>query len=142
MTEKLRTYISKSPEDTEKFAEELAGLFKPGDIILLEGNLGTGKTFLVQKICRFRNVAEEVTSPTFAIMQHYQGDSAVNHFDFYRLKNELELENLGWEEIAYGGGITFIEWPQLVKEKIEQYYLIKIEFNGNERQFELYRAGS
>jgi tRNA threonylcarbamoyl adenosine modification protein YjeE len=141
MIEKLRTYTSASPDDTEKIAEELAAIFKAGDIILLEGNLGTGKTFLVQKICRFWNVEEEVTSPTFAIMQHYQGDVAVNHFDFYRLKNALELENLGWEEIAYGGGVTFIEWPQLVKDKIERYYLIKIEFSGSERQFELFKAG-
>ncbi len=140
MIEKLRTYIAHLPEDTEKFAKELANLFQDGDIILLEGNLGTGKTFLVQKICRHWLITDDVTSPTFAIMQHYQGDVIVNHFDFYRLKNETELQNLGWEEIAYGSGITFIEWPQLIKDKLDRYYLIKIEFSDGLRHFELYKA--
>ena len=140
MAEKLRTFISESPEDTGKFAGELAALFKSGDIVLLEGDLGTGKTFLVQQICRYWNVTEEVTSPTFAIMQHYSGDVAVNHFDFYRIENALELENLGWEEIAYGGGVTFIEWPQLIKESVGPHYLITIAFTDKERQFELFKT--
>ena len=140
MTEKLRTFISESPEDTEELARELASLFKSGDIILLEGDLGSGKTFLVQRICQYWNIKEEVTSPTFAIMQHYTGDVAVNHFDFYRLNDASELENLGWEEIAYGGGVTFIEWPQLVKERIGPHYLIKIIFTGNKRQFDIFKS--
>ena len=140
MAKLLRTYISKSEKETGEFGEYLSTLFKSGDIVLLEGNLGTGKTFLVQSICRIWNIKEDITSPTFAIMQHYKGDISVNHFDFYRLKNGLELENLGWEEIVYADGITFIEWPQLIKDKIQSYYLIKIEFQGQARQFELYKV--
>ena len=140
MAKLLRTYISKSEKETEEFGEYLSTLFKTGDIVLLEGNLGTGKTFLVQSICRIWNIKEDITSPTFAIMQHYKGDISVNHFDFYRLKNGLELENLGWEEIVYADGITFIEWPQLIKDKIQSYYLIKIEFLGQTRQFELFKV--
>jgi tRNA threonylcarbamoyl adenosine modification protein YjeE len=142
MVETLRKYRSESEADTREFAAYLAALFKAGDIILLEGNLGTGKTFLVQEIARIWNVEDVVTSPTFAIMQHYRGEIMVNHFDFYRIADERELENLGWEEIVYSDGVTFIEWPQLVKDKIEQYYLIKIELQREEREFELLKVHS
>jgi tRNA threonylcarbamoyl adenosine modification protein YjeE len=142
MIEKLRKHTSNSEADTQEFAKQLSTFLKGGDIVLLEGNLGTGKTFLVQQTARFLGVDEPVTSPTFSIMQHYRGEVTINHFDFYRLENEMELENLGWEEIVYSNDITFIEWPQLVKEKIDLYYLITIELQGNIRNFELHRVAN
>ena len=129
----LDRYSSKSPKETEQAAEILAGIFKEGDIVLLEGDLGSGKTFLVKALCKIWQTEDEAVSPTFTILNHYSGRMQVNHFDLYRIQEERELDQLGWEEIIDGGGVTFIEWPQMLEKHLEYYYKLKIEMQDGER---------
>lgn len=100
-------------DGTIELAGKLADYLKPGDIVLLEGNLGTGKTFLVNAICAEWDIVE-VTSPTFALVNEYHGTNKVFHFDFYRIEKEEELYDIGFEEyLMDDSSITFIEWPNL-----------------------------
>ena len=131
----LEIFHSESVDDTVKIAEELAPRFKPNDVILLEGNLGPGKTFLVKEICKILNTEDEASSPSFAILYQYSGPVPVNHFDLYRIKDIRELDNLGWEEHLTSGAITFIEWPEILESQLIDFYKINITINDKYREF-------
>ena len=136
----LKQITINSIEETKTFAGELAGIFKLSDTILLEGNLGTGKTFLVKEICKIWKTDDEPSSPSFAILHQYNGPVPVNHFDFYRIGDVRELDNLGWEEHLNNGAVTFIEWPGIIEKQIVKYYKLNLEFNGDSRLFTLSRT--
>lgn len=110
----MKTYISRSIEDTYKIANEFAKTVTQGDIVLLVGDLGAGKTAFVKGIVKsFGGDQEGVTSPTFTIVNAYDLENfSIFHFDLYRLENPEELYNIGFEEYFYGNGICFIEWPE------------------------------
>jgi len=100
--------------ETAKFGHILARLALPGDVICLSGDLGAGKTTLTQQLARGLEVPEScyVTSPSFSIMQEYPGRIPLYHFDFYRLSDETEIEDLGFEEFFYHSGLSVIEWSE------------------------------
>ncbi|NKB70702.1 MAG: tRNA (adenosine(37)-N6)-threonylcarbamoyltransferase complex ATPase subunit type 1 TsaE [Candidatus Latescibacteria bacterium] len=109
------TLLSRSPEETQAFGRSLAGQLKPGDLVAFEGDLGAGKTCLIQGICQGLEVRDYVNSPTFILINEYLGRLAgaeipVYHFDCYRLTTPLELEDIGAEEYFYGRGICLVEW--------------------------------
>ncbi len=133
----MKKFFSTSEQDTIEVAKYLKEILKPNDVVLLEGDLGTGKTFLVKAFCQLINTEDLASSPSFAIIHHYRGEQPVNHFDFYRLHHEAELDQLGWEEMLNQGAISFIEWPQLIEEHLSHYYKIKIYFEDTTRVFEL-----
>jgi len=135
----LKKFFSASEQDTVQVAEYLKGILKLNDFVLLEGDLGSGKTFLVKAFCQLINTEDPASSPSFAIVHHYRGAQPVNHFDFYRLHYESELDQLGWEEMLNQGAISFIEWPQLIEKHLRRYYKIKIYFEGERRVFELFK---
>jgi tRNA threonylcarbamoyladenosine biosynthesis protein TsaE len=88
-------------------------------VVTITGDLGAGKTTLVRAICRGYGVAEEVTSPTFALVHQYAGArSTVYHLDLYRLQSPDELTNLGWDEIITADALILIEWPERAAEQI------------------------
>ncbi len=130
---------ARTETDTQNFARQLVDLLKPNDVVLLQGELGSGKTFLVKQICRLLKTQDEASSPSFAIIHQYNGPTPVNHFDFYRLQNEAELDQLGWEELLTMGAITFIEWPELVEKHLSEYYKITIEIKQTDRIFTLFK---
>ncbi len=136
----LDKFNSKTPEDTETIAGKLAKIYKENDIILLEGSLGSGKTFLVKAICKIWQTDDEAVSPSFTILNQYRGKKQVNHFDLYRIHDERELDQLGWEEILESGAVTFIEWPRLLEKHLADYYKIKIEMQGTNRVFTLLKS--
>lgn len=104
--------MSHSPEQTGHLGEFLARHLLPGDIVAFFGELGAGKTCMIQGICRGLGVPEEVyiTSPTFVLMNRYQGRLPIYHFDFYRLTCEEEIIGVGYEEYLFGEGVSLIEW--------------------------------
>lgn len=103
-----------SPQETLSLGKTLGKLLLPGDFLNLRGDLGAGKTLLVKGIgVGLGLTAEEVTSPTFAIINEYNGDYPLYHFDLYRLETDLELEQIGYLDYFYGSGITLVEWGQL-----------------------------
>ena len=106
------TWESHSPEETRRLAARLAEALAPGDVILLMGDLGAGKTCFVQGLARGLGIPEgEVSSPTFILIQEYPGGRLpLYHVDLYRLQPEEALEDLGLEEFLEAGGVTVVEW--------------------------------
>lgn len=118
-----------TPDDLKPVAKAIIKLFKEYDVFLLEGDLGAGKTTLVKAICKELGVADEVSSPTFSIVNQYDyPDGALYHFDFYRLKQEEEAYDIGFDEYLDSGNKCFIEWPDKVSGILEgtEYLTVKI----------------
>lgn len=104
------------PEETRNLGREIASHLKPGSVVFLEGDLGSGKTTLVQGICAGLGVDAWPNSPTFTLINQYEGRMPVYHCDFYRLNDPGELANLGLEEVFGGKGVALVEWPRLADE--------------------------
>ena len=103
---------SASPEQTWSLGERLGALLQAGDLILLHGSLGAGKTAFTQGIGRGLGVAEVVNSPTFTLMKEYMGRLPLYHFDLYRLDDPAEVETLGFEQYFEGDGVCVVEWAE------------------------------
>lgn len=101
-------------KQTQEFGRILGTLAEPGDVIILRGPLGAGKTALTQAVARGIGVDPQiyVTSPTFTLLHEYQGRIPLYHMDLYRLSGEDEVESLGLAEYFSGSGVTVIEWPE------------------------------
>ena len=131
----------KNESGTKDFAIESLKYFKSGDTILLYGDLGSGKTFLTKLYSQMLGVDFDVTSPSFSIINQYQGDMLINHIDFYRVEKSSELHNLGLDDILNMDSISFIEWPQIIEKQLTwDHYRIYIEFdekNPTGRYFKL-----
>lgn len=122
----MHTITTGSPAETMRVGEILGGLLQPGDIITLNGDLGAGKTCLTAGIGRGLQTISRVKSPSFALINEYEGRIPLYHMDVYRLESESEVEDLGWEEYFYGSGATVVEWaaklgPHLPPERLEIY---------------------
>jgi tRNA threonylcarbamoyladenosine biosynthesis protein TsaE len=101
---------SSSPEQTQLLGEKLGQLAQKADVVLLTGELGAGKTCLVQGIARGLGVKEYAFSPSFVILREYHGRLPLYHIDFYRLDDIEEIAGLGLEEYFYGDGVCVVEW--------------------------------
>lgn len=106
-------------EALPRAAREFVAAMGGRRIFAFHGKMGAGKTTLIRAICRELGVTEEVTSPSFAIVNEYRSDTtgqSIYHFDFYRIKRIEEVYDLGYEDYFYGGGLNFLEWPELVED--------------------------
>lgn len=129
---------------TEALGRKLGSLCRNGDVILLNGDLGTGKTCLVTAASVAMGVPpQEVTSPTFSLMNVYHGKTLnVKHFDLYRINWPEELEDIGFSEYAGGDGVTFIEWAELFPDAMPEENLeLKLTREGEGRKVELLPHG-
>ena len=116
--------ILADPAATERLGQVLGKLLQSGDVVCFTGDLGAGKTHCCRAIAMSLGVpAGDVTSPTFTLMNVYQGDVEIRHFDFYRLQREEELADIGFDEYCGGDGITLIEWAELFPESLPEEYL-------------------
>lgn len=114
-------YESDSAAKTAQIAMGFARTAKPGMVICLDGELGTGKTVFTQGFARGLGIAEPVSSPTFTIVQVYdQGRLPLYHFDVYRISEPMEMEEIGYEDYFYGQGVCLIEWSMLIKELLPE----------------------
>ncbi|HID12135.1 MAG TPA: tRNA (adenosine(37)-N6)-threonylcarbamoyltransferase complex ATPase subunit type 1 TsaE [Candidatus Latescibacteria bacterium] len=107
-----KIWKTRDPEETRRVGEEIARALSPGRVVGLFGDLGSGKTVLAQGICRGLGVEVPVTSPSFVLVQEYQGTVRVYHMDLYRVEDFRELEEIGYEEYFYGDGVCIVEWPE------------------------------
>jgi len=104
--------ISHSPEQTQKLGVEIGKLALPGDIFLLVGGLGTGKTCLAQGIAWGLDIKEYAASPSFVVIRELYGRLPLYHIDFYRLDHLEEIAQLGLDDYLYGNGICVVEWAE------------------------------
>lgn len=133
MSEK-RIINIKGEEETYAFGAKLADKLKPGTVIAMVGDLGTGKTTLTKAIAKGLGVKETVTSPTFTIVKEYEdGKMPLYHFDVYRIGDIDEMYELGYEEYFYGQGVCIVEWADIIEELIpDDAIRINIEYGVNE----------
>lgn len=121
-------------DQTRQFGKKLAKLLKRGDVLCLFGDLGTGKTTLVKGLAEGLNVKKgEVSSPTFVLMNIYEGRLPMFHFDLYRLESEQEIAAIGAEEFLYDDGVCVIEWAEKMKTLMPAEYLsLRLEHGGDD----------
>lgn len=126
-------YISKSAEETEAIGKELGSKLKKGQVISLRGSLGAGKTVFAKGIARALGINESIVSPTFTLVQEYDGAEKLYHLDIYRLSGEDEFESMGGEEFLYPDGITLIEWSEKIEDMLpDDTLFVNIEIEDNQ----------
>ena len=139
-------YNSKSENDTKKLAIKMASMLKKGDLIVLCGELGSGKTKFTEGFLTYFGLGNEISSPTFTIVNEYKKDDInIYHFDVYRLEDSSEFYAIGGDEY-FENGICLIEWGELIKDALPNEY-IKIDFsrddsNENERILNIQSIGN
>lgn len=136
-------FISNSLEETTEFAKRFASTLKSGDVVLLTGDLGAGKTTFVKAVAKELGFSGLVTSPTFTLLNEYNAKFPIYHFDMYRLKSATEAIESGLDEILRGSeGVCFVEWPQKVAGILpEKSIMLDIKVLGqNSRQFTVVEA--
>ncbi|MBQ9947069.1 MAG: tRNA (adenosine(37)-N6)-threonylcarbamoyltransferase complex ATPase subunit type 1 TsaE [Oscillospiraceae bacterium] len=116
----MKEFITNSVEETLAAAEEVAASLSAGDIILYEGDMGAGKTHFTKGIARYLGVDDEVTSPTFALVNEYSGSMPLFHFDLYRIDSYDDLYAIGFFDYLDRGGIIAAEWSENIAELKEE----------------------
>ena len=126
-------YLSNSAEETEALGRKLAAMLKGGEVISLRGSLGAGKTVLAKGIARELGITESIVSPTFTLVQEYDGRLKLYHLDLYRLSGEDEFESMGGEEYLYHDGITLLEWSEKIESMLpDDTIFISITINDDQ----------
>lgn len=141
----MESFVCKDVADTERLGRLLGKFCQDGDVILLNGDLGTGKTCLVTAAADAMGVAQgEVTSPTFSLMNVYKGKKLnIKHFDLYRISWPEELEDIGFEEYCGGDGVTFVEWAGLFPDAMPEENLeLDLTRDGDGRKAEAAAHGA
>lgn len=124
-----KTLLSTSAENLNSISKEILEFAGNQKVFLFYGEMGAGKTTLIKSLCEVLGVQEPTSSPTFSIVNEYEGrQNLIYHFDFYRLKDESEALDLGYEEYFYSGEYCFVEWPEKISSLLPANYLkISIE---------------
>ena len=113
---KLLKISTKSPEETEEVGYNIGKLLNGGEIICMVGDLGAGKTTMTKSLARGLEIEDYITSPTFTIVNEYEGRLKLYHFDVYRIGDIEEMYDLGYEEYFYSDGVCIIEWSNLIED--------------------------
>jgi tRNA threonylcarbamoyladenosine biosynthesis protein TsaE len=124
-----------SPTETEEVGSRVAGELEPGDVVLVSGELGAGKTTLIRGACRALGVSQPVTSPTFTIGHRYRGRMPVSHLDLFRLEG-LEGEDPGLlDDYLTDAAVAFVEWPLAAADALERVALrVDLAHEGGDRR--------
>ena len=111
-------FVSHSTQETEQFGEEVAKSLRGGDVLAFTGSLGMGKTAFTRGLARGLGCRGRVTSPTFTIVNEYDGKTPLFHFDMYRLGSSDELFDIGWDDSLARGGVCAVEWSERVSDAL------------------------
>lgn len=126
-------FITNSPIETEKVGEALGKVLIPGSILAYEGDLGAGKTAFTRGLARGLGATEQVTSPTYTIVNEYlSGRMPLFHFDMYRLASSDDLWDIGWEDYLERGGVCAVEWSENVRDAMEDAITVCIQKLGED----------
>lgn len=127
-------YVTNSEEETQKLGEQLAQRLTPGSVIAFTGDLGAGKTAFTRGLARGLGVEERVTSPTFTIVNEYEGGRLpLFHFDMYRLGSSEELYEIGWEDYLAREGVCAVEWSENIEDALE-HDTIRVDIRRGEHE--------
>lgn len=121
------TYLTRSEAETMRFAAALAGMLDAGDAMLLEGDLGAGKSVVARGVARALGVEGAMPSPTFTLLIPYEGAKKLYHFDLYRLADPDEFYAAGLDEFIGGDGVALVEWPQMAELSVEPSLIVRIQ---------------
>lgn len=127
----IRNVISRSVEDTLAIAEELGRNSGPGTVFALIGDLGTGKTIIAKGIAKGLGITDDITSPTFTLLEIYEGVIPFYHFDLYRINSDIELDQLDFESYWEDDGVSVIEWADRAPGRLPACHVrIHIEYKN------------
>lgn len=125
-------HLSHSEQETEQLGEQVARRLPRGTVIAYTGELGMGKTAFTRGLARGLGCRGRVTSPTFTIVNEYEGDIPLFHFDLYRLGSSDELFDIGWEDYLSRGGVCAVEWSENVEDALQDAIRVTIEKDADE----------
>lgn len=136
-------HLTLDENELRRWGRDLGGAIQAPLLISLTGELGAGKTTLAQSICEGYGVLESVTSPTYALVHMYEAEkSPVYHVDLYRLDNEVQLTNIGWDDILGERAVVIVEWPERAGERIPADHLhIDLEYLADDQNRRVLLAG-
>ncbi len=128
-------FSARSIQDLSPICQYLAVLTKEQRIVLFSGQMGTGKTTLIKQLCKELGVIDEVSSPTFSLVNEYQSASGpIYHFDLYRIRSEEELYDIGYEDYFFSGYLCLVEWPEMAKRIMpSEHVLVEFQLENNHR---------
>ena len=130
----MSSYVTDSEEETQQLGERLAARLTPGAVIAFTGDLGAGKTAFTRGLARGLGIRERVTSPTFTIVNEYEGGRLpLFHFDMYRLGSSEELYDIGWEDYLARGGVCAVEWSENIDDALE-HGAIRVDIRRGEQE--------
>lgn len=133
--EAQRIYVTRNERETRELGEKLAAILRPGDVLLLVGELGAGKTCLAQGLARGLGIKERVLSPTFTLLREYRGRLPLYHLDAYRLEGPWDLFEIGVEEYLEGDGVLLVEWGDRARNFFTPDFLeLRMEFTASEEE--------
>ena len=126
-------FFTNSPEETEAVGQALGNTLQPGTVLAYTGDLGAGKTAFTRGLARGLGAGEQVTSPTYTIVNEYlSGRIPLFHFDMYRLASADDLWDIGWDDYLERGGVCAVEWSENVTEAMENAIWVRIEKTGED----------
>ncbi len=134
----IEKFLSRSEHETREIARQFAACLQEGDILLLTGRLGAGKTVFMRGITEFFMCSEQLSSPTFSLFNIYEGELegkpvSLHHFDLYRIESPRELEAIGFDEYLDSGYISVVEWGERFPEYASRYTVqVSLEYAGDE----------
>lgn len=138
----METIYLKNEQETSEIGYRLGQLLNKGDVVCLIGDLGAGKTTITKSIAKALEVDDYITSPTFTIVNEYDGRYPLYHFDVYRISSSEDMYEIGFEEYVYGEGICIIEWANLIEDILpDEYINIELNYKGDGREMILTAYG-
>jgi len=137
------TLKTSSGEETFLLGKSLGQLLQPSMVLCLSGDLGAGKTQMTKGIATGLEIEDYITSPTYTLINEYNGRLPLYHFDVYRLENSDELNELGYQEYFYGEGVTVIEWADIISDAIpkDRLWMVIRKLEGDKRKIVLDGTG-
>lgn len=139
----MQTFISRSEAETEAIGEQFAKNLADGTVVAMYGDLGAGKTAFVRGMARGMGLTCRVSSPTFTIVNEYEGERELIHFDMYRLNDADELFDIGWEDYLARGAVCAVEWSEKIEDAFygDEIVLRIDKLGDNERKITITEGG-